>query len=341
MSGWCLNIDSGNQVTFKVEHATGLLHRTTNSIVYNRWYHVVVIWDGTASASGARIFLNGIEASYLTTTDGTGERVLDASRNLVIGNRNDNGQSFDGIIDEVAIWSRTLHANEIKQLYQRGASRLKYQVRSCDDNACSGESWQGPDGTSGTYFSELNNNTTPLTGLGDVKATLPSMLFSAFTSAPSANQYFQYRTIFESDSSTAALQPELKSTTVDPIHYPKFLSTDTAPGNSIIGMNSVAFYELNGFIQTLGAGGCSNGVVYNLGLSNTGPWKYWNGSVWVAANGSSAEANTAAALTASSNAALTAFATEVGRGSVFFKAFLTSDGTSKCELDNIHIRGHK
>ena len=66
-----------------------------------------------------------------------------------------------------------------------------------------------PNGTSGTYFSELNNNTTPITGLGDVKATLPSMLFSSFTSPPSANQYFQYRTIFESDSSTAALWPEL------------------------------------------------------------------------------------------------------------------------------------
>jgi hypothetical protein len=251
------------------------------------------------------------------------------------------GQYFKGNLDEVAIWNRALHANEVRQLYQRGASRLKYQVRSCNDSACSGENWQGPDGTSGTYFSELNNNTTPLTGAGDVKATLPSMLFSNFTSAPSANQYFQYRTIFESDSGTAALWPELKSTTVDPIHYPKFLSTDTAPGNTIIGMNGVAFYELNAFTQLLGAGGCSNGVVYNLGLSNSGPWKYWTGVTWATANGSSAQANTAAALVASSNAALTAFAIDVGRGSVFFKAFLTSDSTTKCELDNINIGGNR
>jgi hypothetical protein len=252
-----------------------------------------------------------------------------------------NGYSvLNGTMDEVAIWNRALHANEVKQLYQRGASRLKYQVRSCDDNACSGESWQGPDGTNGTYFSELNNNTIPISGAGDVKATLPSMLFSNFTSAPSANQYFQYRAIFESDSPTSALQPELKSTTIDPIHYPKYLSTDTTPGNTIIGQNGVAFYELNSFTQTLGAGGCSNGVFYNLGLSNTGPWKYWTGATWATADGSAAQANSAAALVASSNASLTAFTTDVGRGSVFFKAFLTSDGISKCELDNILVGGN-
>ena len=106
-------------------------------------------------------------------------------------------------------------------------------------------------------------------------------------------------------------------------------------------MNGVAFYELNAFTQTLGAGGCSNGVVYNLGLSNTGPWKYWTGVVWATADGSSAQANTAAVLVASSNAALTAFAMDVGRGSVFFKAFMTSDGTSKCELENIHVGGNR
>jgi hypothetical protein len=26
---------------------------------------------------------------------------------------------------------------------------------------------------------------------------------------------------------------------------------------------------------------------------------------------------------------------------VFFKAFLTSDGTTKCELDNIHVGGNR
>jgi trimeric autotransporter adhesin len=306
-------------------------------VVLNQWIHIVGTYDGTTM----KLYSDGALYASLVFV---GTLAKNTSGVTYIGSGGNAGASlfyFPGIIDEVAIWSRALHTNEIKQLYQRGASRLKYQVRSCDDSACSGETWQGPDGTSGTYFSELNNNTTPLTGAGDVKATLPSMLFSNFTSAPSTNQYFQYRTILESDSSTAALMPELKSTTVDPIHYPTYLSTDTSPLNTIIGQNGVAFYDLNNFAQSLGAGSCSNGVVYNLGLSNTGPWKYWTGAAWATADGSSAQANTAAALVASSNAALTAFATDVARGSVFFKAFMTSTGTSKCELDNILVGGNK
>jgi hypothetical protein len=239
-------------------------------------------------------------------------------------------------MDEVAIWNRALSTAEMLQLYQRGASRLKFQVRTCDDSACAGESWQGPDGTSASYFSELNNNTVPLTGSGDVKATLPSMLFSQFISPPANNRYFQYRVIFESDTATTSLMPELKSVSVDPIHYPSYTATDTSPSNTIIGVNGVPFYDLNSFTETLGST-CPSGVLYNIGLTNTGPWKYWNGTAWVTSNGSAAQANTASEIHA--NAAT--FGSTVGRGNVYFKAFLRSSGTSPCELDNISVGGNK
>lgn len=100
---------------------------------------------------------------------------------------------WHGIIDEIAIWNRALDANEITQLYQRGASRLKFQVRSCDDDHCIGETWKGPDGTSSTYFSELlNMSTQAFTPSGTVNKDLPVMTLSNFTSPPSANRYFQY-----------------------------------------------------------------------------------------------------------------------------------------------------
>jgi hypothetical protein len=313
----------------------------------DRWHHIVLKIDGINN----EIYVDGVsqpltyEVGNSTTSEFTD---IDSPSASLLGARNAGtlNRFLRGSLDEVAIWNRGLHANEIKQLYQRGASRIKFQVKSCYDDSClykdamnTPASWQGPDGTSGTYFSELNNNSLPLTGLGDVQSTLPSMLFSSFTSPITDNQYFQYRAVLESDATTADLWPELKSTTVDPIHYPQYLSTDTSPGNTIIGVNGISFYELNAFTQSLGAGGCSNGVVYNLGLSNTGPWKYWTGAAWATADGSSSQANTAAALVASSNAALTAFASDVGRGSVFFKAFMASDGTSKCELDNILVGG--
>jgi len=106
---------------------------------------------------------------------------------------------YDGVIDEVASYNRDLDAGEIAARYKRGATRLKYQVRSCDDEGCDTESYIGPDGTSGTFYSELQNG-----GLG-----LPSLSLTNV----SANRYFQYQAILETINS--GLTPELKSVTTD------------------------------------------------------------------------------------------------------------------------------
>lgn len=316
-----------NQVEFYSVNYTGTSPRTGSQLTISdtNWHHIVYAYDGSTWAG----YLDGASIFSVARTFSLSSAALTGGWYMAGACQGAAGQRVNGLIDEVAIWSRALHANEIKQLYQRGASRIKYQVRSCDDNACSGESWQGPDGTSGTYFSELNNNTTPLTGLGDIKATLPSMLFSNFTSAPSNNQYFQYRTIFESDSSTAALMPELKSTTVDPIHY-------DASSPSIYGNSGVSFSDLNAYAEVLGSGSCSSGVGYNLSLDKA-TWKYWTGAAWATANGTAAQSNTAAVI----NTNTATFGTQVGKGTVYVKAYLKSSGTSKCELDNIQVGGNR
>jgi hypothetical protein len=68
---------------------------------------------------------------------------------------------------------------------------ITLQVRSCNDAACSGESFTGPDGTGGTSF-------TTETGES------PNV---------SANKYFQYRATLTSNS--ASTSPQLSSVTID------------------------------------------------------------------------------------------------------------------------------
>ena len=53
-----------------------------------------------------------------------------------------SGNWFDGQMDEVAIWNRSLSATEIKNHYKRGVLRLNLSVRSCDDSACAGDTYQ-------------------------------------------------------------------------------------------------------------------------------------------------------------------------------------------------------
>jgi hypothetical protein len=68
-------------------------------------------------------------------------------------------------MEEVAIWNRALSVGEVKELFNKGASRLGVKYRSCNDSACSGESWSDTNYSAG---SQIN-----LTGL-------------------TSNRYFQY-----------------------------------------------------------------------------------------------------------------------------------------------------
>ncbi len=171
------------------------------------WHHVVATYD----MSFQRVYVDGVQIGFSPKTG-----AMDVSgASMEIGHAPPGNEFFNGLIDEVAVWSRPLGAVEIRQLYQRGASRIKFQVRSCSDYICSpAPAWIGPDGTTNTYFSELfNTSVQSATPSGIVNKTGPVMTFSNFTSPPTSNKYFQYQAIFESDSSSTALMPELKTVT--------------------------------------------------------------------------------------------------------------------------------
>jgi len=54
-----------------------------------------------------------------------------------------SGLYFNGSIDEVAVWNRSLSKTEIQNLYLRGAVALNLSVRSCNDELCDTEIWNG------------------------------------------------------------------------------------------------------------------------------------------------------------------------------------------------------
>ncbi len=348
-----ISVRSTGKVFVEVdENGAGLNYNAVTgniTVTDGSWKHIVM----TRVGANVKIYVNGILDQQNT---GPGTASISNTASFQVGSAlcSDAGNGFvpfTGSIDEVATWSRALHANEVKQLYRRGANRIKYQVRVCttanagltdctDDPT--GANWKGPDGTNQTYFSELNNNTVALDGSGDVKKGLPSMLFSAFTSPVGTSRYFQYRTILESDdtgtecnygSGTTWCSPELKSVTVDPVHY-----DSSAP--TVIGQTGVSYDSIATFSETIQTSACPSGVGYNLGvgaLYSSAIWYYWNGSTWITANGTVAQSNTAAVI--STNAA--SFKDVAGTGTVFFKAYLKSYGITRCELDQLILTGQQ
>lgn len=292
----------------------------------HRWFHVVGTYSGAAGR--IRYYLNGVQVNEAL---GKAPAALRSSGGVRIGRRWDNPETWNGVLDELAVWNRELTPTEVTSLYRRGADQVGFQVRLCSSadagqTTCTdGSAWQGPDGTSATVYSELNNNSIPPTGLGTVQTSAPQILFSAFGPTPTPARYVQYRVVMGTDGS--GYSPEVvEASFIAPSFDP------SAP--RVHGTTGMPFAQLTLLEETLGSGGCSAGVGYTLSLDQT-VWYWWNGTAWAVSNGTAAQS---AGVTAT-NSGLATFHSQVGSGTVYVRAHLKSSGTSACEIDQIRLIG--
>ncbi len=330
------------QFSFRINNGTNLEYYfntgstwiefiANNVITSNTWTHVAATNDGT----NIKLYVNG-KVVYSTTTSAT---PAPSTGNIQIGGWVGATEPFNGLIDEVAYWSRALSGSELLELYRRGVNRLKFQVRSCTDSTCSSNpAWIGPDGSNLTYFSELNNTTSNTIG-NSVLATSPNMTFANFSSSLTTNlgtgRYFQYRAILESDDVNTSCNytgtatwcsPELTSASVGPNHY-----ATTAPYVTSLVGNS--FTTLSSFNE---ASSCAGGTLYNLSLDGN-TWYYYNAASgssnkWQVAGGTNATANSAATV----NSNISSFVSNYGSGSLRMKVFLQSNGLTACSISSIY-----
>ncbi|MFH1641356.1 MAG: LamG-like jellyroll fold domain-containing protein, partial [Nanoarchaeota archaeon] len=178
--------DLTNKSSIRIDDGTNSKGLTWGDVLESdSWVHVAVTVDRDGNVTG---YSNGVKSeSESHSVTGT----LDSSENFYIGEMlqgNPGSTShlgyFKGLIDEVAIWNRTLSADEILNIYRRGVLRLNLSARSCNDSVCDGES-----------FTNLGSNHT-LTNLSNL----------------TFNQYFQYKFNFETDD--ANYTPELTTNSV-------------------------------------------------------------------------------------------------------------------------------
>jgi hypothetical protein len=93
-----------------------------DAAVANTWYHTLTVFTpATPSATGSMVtYRDGIQLSTITLPAGA---VLEPFAGFHLGTfRAANGRWFDGSIDEVAIWNRSLTAGEVTEVYTLGNS---------------------------------------------------------------------------------------------------------------------------------------------------------------------------------------------------------------------------
>ncbi len=170
----------------------------TTPVQTDTWYHVV----GTAQSGGdIKLYVNGREEGRLS---GVGELWSGGDQYRLGSAYGVTGTTyFDGVLDEVAVYSRTLSASEITNHYLRGALRLSLQVRACASATCNGADFRGPGGLTTTFYSELNH-------------VSPDTLPSATLTGTLGYRYFQYRATLETDD--LDYSPELWRFAVRPSH---------------------------------------------------------------------------------------------------------------------------
>ncbi|MBU1988535.1 MAG: hypothetical protein KKD94_03585, partial [Nanoarchaeota archaeon] len=87
---------------------------STATVNTGTWRHVVIVCDGSSSASGVDIYVDGVEGS---SGSGTLSSSIVNSNNFQISGRAGNYNCFDGLIDEFLVFNRVLTSDEILALY--------------------------------------------------------------------------------------------------------------------------------------------------------------------------------------------------------------------------------
>lgn len=84
------------------------------------WHHVAHVFSPNGANTELRIYINGVRAGGVLTSPTAN---LDFTA-LNFGAARNGNRVFDGMLDEVAVWSRSLTPNEITEVFQRGQASL-------------------------------------------------------------------------------------------------------------------------------------------------------------------------------------------------------------------------
>jgi len=130
-------------------------YTSSSATIDTNWHHLAIRWGG----SDYEIYLDGVQVK---NADGRVVGVESKAKipisNFNVAKRNDNNRFFNGLIDEVAIWSTPLSASDTIALYNSGVPSDLTDLspngwwRMGDNNSGSGTTItdQGSGGNNGT-----------------------------------------------------------------------------------------------------------------------------------------------------------------------------------------------
>ena len=95
----------------------------------------IIRWSGCShyryDGTNILLYVNGALAATHSVTNGGA--IVDTGGMVIGGHRNGAGRNFDGLVDELSIWSRTLRAAEVGLLFNSGDGiTIPTEVTGCN-----------------------------------------------------------------------------------------------------------------------------------------------------------------------------------------------------------------
>lgn len=101
----------------------GQWRTTSRDITVGQTHHVVVTYDNSSAANDPIMYIDGVSVAFTETTTPVGAADSDAANTFRVGNVQD-ASTFDGTIDEVAVYSSILTADQIMHHHMVGVGML-------------------------------------------------------------------------------------------------------------------------------------------------------------------------------------------------------------------------
>ena len=109
-------------VEFGVDGKKLMIALSANNVIdVHTWTHIAVVWTGSFLRSDVQLYLNGEPVGIQTGSvgqDGQAPMNEDAGNPLYLGNRDALDRGFDGLLNDIRLYTRQLASSEVYGLYR-------------------------------------------------------------------------------------------------------------------------------------------------------------------------------------------------------------------------------
>jgi len=164
--GTILTVMNGGKVSFTTEWSTTdpMTRITADGIIsINKWHHIILTYDPSSTSNNPILYVDGIEISWSTTIGTVGGSEIYQGFNNEFGEQHawigttsvGLGGFFDGYIDEMAIFNRSLTLAEVVMIEGNGRKKSLTNLGLNSDLAA----WYGMGDSTDNRYKRIDGNT--------------------------------------------------------------------------------------------------------------------------------------------------------------------------------------